>query len=183
MKRRHEKDRENECGRAALGRNEEFRPLSTGGDATARRPYQSSGETQTIRTFLADESPFVLALLARVLARDTRIAIVGSATDGRCFFQHACMSRADLVLLDFQMAGTDSVEIVRWLKQLRNRPIVVVITSEDSPISRARSLAAGADAFLLKTEELGVQLRRVIDNFFEGGLEKSSDGSFAPAGL
>ena len=139
-----------------------------GRDAAARRPYLFNGESRTIRTFLADDSTFVVALLERVLSKDTRITIVGSATDGRCFFQHACMSRADLVLLDFHMAGADSVEIVRWLKQLRNPPIVIVITSDDSTVARARSLAAGADAFLLKTEELGVELQRVIDIFFDG---------------
>ena len=149
-----------------------------GGDAAARRPYLPSG---AIRTFLADDSPFVVALLTRVLSKDSRIGIVGSATDGRCCFQRACMSRADLVLIDFHVAGADSVEIIRWLKQLRKPPVVVVIASEDSAVARARSLAAGADAFLLKTEELGVQLRRVVDSVFEG--EESSDGSFAPAGL
>lgn len=125
--------------------------------------------TRAIRTFLADDSPFLLALLARVLAKDERITIVGSATDGRRAFQCACMSHPDLVLIDLHMAGSDSLEIARWLKQLRNPPIVIVITADDSRISRARSLAAGADAFLLKTEDLAVQLRRAIHNFFDAG--------------
>ena len=145
------------------------------------RPAPKNGdlETRTVRTFMADDSPFMLALLGRVLARDNRITIVGSATDGRQVFRYACMSQPDLVLIDFHMAGLDSVEIVRWLKQLRNPPIVIVITSDESPLSRARSLAAGADAFLLKTEELAVQLRGVIDNFFDDSLEEKDQARLA----
>lgn len=138
-------------------------------------PKNDGLATRTIRVFLADDSPFILTLLARVLAKDKRVRIVGSATDGRRAFQHACMSRSDLVLLDLHMPGSDSLEIVRWLKQLRNPPMVVVITSDDNTLSRARSLAAGADAFLLKTEDLDVQLRRAIQNFFGGGPGKKDE--------
>ena len=75
------------------------------------------------------------------------------------------MSRPNLVLTDLNMPGMDGVEIVRWLKQLQNPSVVFVITSDDHPVSRARILAAGADAFLLKTEDLGLRLHAAIQNF------------------
>lgn len=125
-----------------------------------------NGSVGTIRTFLADESPLMLALLERALAADQRITIVGSATDGCRTFQLASMSRPDLVLIDFQMSGLDCVEVMRWLKQLPKPPVVFVMAC-DHPGSRARCLAAGADAFLVKDVDLGVQLQTAIQNFFE----------------
>jgi DNA-binding NarL/FixJ family response regulator len=142
-------------------------------------PRNDDLATHTIRAFLADDSPFILSVLARILAKDKRITIVGSASDGRQAFQCACMSRPDLVLIDLHMAGSDSVEIARWLKQLRNPPIVIVVTSDDSTISRARSLAAGADAFLLKTEDLDVQLQSTIRKFFDKWYRKECSAAEA----
>jgi DNA-binding NarL/FixJ family response regulator len=129
-------------------------------------PGSSKDAPEIIRTFLLDESPFVLALLARVLAKNKRINIVGSATDGRQAFQFALMSRPHLILIDLHMSGLDGLEMTRWFKQLPHPPVVFVLTSDDSPLSRARSLAAGADGFFLKGEDLGIHLQTAIENFF-----------------
>lgn len=136
-------------------------------------PFPSSlnDAPDTVRTFILDDSPFMLALLARVLAKNKRITIVGSATDGRQAFQYALMSRPDLVLIDLHMPGLDGLEMTRWFKQLPHPPIIFVLTSDESPMSRTRSLAAGADAFLLKAEDLAVRLQTAIENFFGEGSE------------
>jgi len=122
--------------------------------------------TRIIRTFIADDSPFMLVLLARVLARDKRITVVGSSTHGPGAFYYACLSNPDLVLMDLHLPGSDAAEITRWLKQLRKPPVVFVVTSDDSPPARRRCLAAGADAFLVKSGELAVQLRKAVQKYF-----------------
>ena len=134
-------------------------------------PPTDHGRTQVIRTFMVDDSPFMLVLLARLLAKDKRITLVGSVSDGPRAFQSASMSRPDLVLMDLHMAAADGAEITRWLKQLQKPPIVFVVTSDDSPHARARSLAAGADAFLVKAEDLAVELPGAIEKFFGDGLQ------------
>jgi DNA-binding NarL/FixJ family response regulator len=126
----------------------------------------------TIRTFLADDDPFMLALLSKLLASDPRITIVGSATDGRKAFHSAAMSSPDLVITDLHMPIADGVEVTRWLKQLRNAPTVFVVTSDDSPDALNRSLAAGADAFLVKAADLDVQLQLAIQDCFPAQLEE-----------
>ena len=132
-----------------------------------------SGGARRIRIFLADDSPFMLALLGRVLAKDKRMNVVGSATDGRRAFQLASMSRPDLVLMDIHMAGLDCLETVRWLKQLPNPPIIFMTAWDDSPELKIRSHAAGADAFLVKTEALAVQLQKGVQKFFDDAEEKN----------
>lgn len=39
--------------------------------------------THTIRTFLTEGAPLVMALLARIVSRNQRASLVGSATQGR----------------------------------------------------------------------------------------------------
>lgn len=120
----------------------------------------------TIRAFLVDDDPAIMVLLARLLERDQRITIIGSATDGRKAFHSAAVSRPDLVLTDLHMPIIDGVEVTRRLKQLPNPPVVFVVTSDDTPEALSRSLSAGADAFLVKAADLHIQLQMAMENFF-----------------
>jgi DNA-binding NarL/FixJ family response regulator len=128
--------------------------------------------TRTIRTFMVDDSPFMLVLLARLLARDGRITIVGSSSDGTKAFHNASLLNPDLVLIDLHLHGSNGAEVTRWLKQLRKPPVVFVVTTDDSPAARIRCVDAGADAFLLKSADLAVQLKSAIQKFFSDGYQK-----------
>jgi CheY-like chemotaxis protein len=125
-----------------------------------------SATSSVIRVFLADDQPIMVALMARILARDPRVIIVGSATDGRRAFQSAASSHPDLVLTDLHMPLADGAEVTRRLKRLPNPPIVFVVTSDDSPEALNRCLVAGADAFIVKAADLLIQLQTAMENFF-----------------
>lgn len=123
-------------------------------------------EGASIRTFLADDNPFTLAMVARLLTKDPRIEIVGSAADGRKAFYSAASLAPDLVLTDLHMPATDGLELTRRLKQLQNPPVVFVMTSDNSPEALLRSLGAGADEFLVKGKDFPLQLQMAMANFF-----------------
>lgn len=133
---------------------------------------------RVIRTFLADDDPFMLALLTRLLDKHPRILIVGSAMDGRKAFHSAATLRADLVLTDLHMPNVDGRELTRWLKQLPNPPAVFVVTSDDSSEALTGSLSAGADAFLAKSPDLAIQLQLALEASFPPNPEPESQ--FAP---
>jgi DNA-binding NarL/FixJ family response regulator len=103
--------------------------------------------TRTIRTFLAEDSPLLIALLARSFSMDTRIFIVGSATNGRKAVCNAPTLQPDLVITDLHKPGLNGAEVTRRLKQLPNPPVILVTTGDDTPEARRRSTGAGADAF------------------------------------
>lgn len=127
--------------------------------------------TRTIRTFLAEDFPLLMTLLARIVSKDKRLVIVGSATDGRKALCDASTLGPDLVITDLHMPGMDGAEVTRRLKQYPNPPIIFVVTSDDSPEARARCRAAGADAFLLKAGNLALRLLAAIKEFFPDDLE------------
>ena len=132
-------------------------------------PPDAGPATGVFWTFLADDSPFMLALLAKLLAKDERITIVGSATDGWKALCYASSLHPHLVLVDLHMPGLDGSEVTRRLKQRPNPPTIFVVTSDDTPESRARCLAAGADAFLVKRKDLPAQLKRAVQTFLVRG--------------
>jgi DNA-binding NarL/FixJ family response regulator len=125
---------------------------------------------RTIRTFLAEDSPVLMALLARIVSKDKRVAIVGSASDGRKALCNASTLGPDLVVTDLHMPGLNGAEVTRRLRQCPNPPIVFIVTSDESPEARAGSLAAGADAFLLKAANLVPRLLFAIQEFFPDEL-------------
>jgi CheY-like chemotaxis protein len=67
----------------------------------------------------------------------------------------------------------DGAEAARRLKQLPNPPIIFVVTGDDTPEARARSMAAGADAFLVKAGNLAPRLLSAIQEFFPDDLAQN----------
>jgi CheY-like chemotaxis protein len=121
---------------------------------------------RSIRTFLIEDSPLLMALLARVVSRDERVFIVGAAPEGREAVGSAQSLQSDLVITDLHMPGLDGAAATRLLKQRPDPPIVFVVTSDDTPEARSKSVAAGADAFLVKSANLAPQLLSTIREFF-----------------
>ena len=136
-------------------------------------PEDNCLPTRTIRTLLAEDSPLLMALLATIVSMNQRVCIVGSATDGRKALWNASTLQLDLVVTDLHMPGMDGAEAARRLKQLPNPPIIFVVTSDDTPEARARSLAAGADAFLVKAGNLASRLLSAIQKLFPDDLEQN----------
>ena len=130
---------------------------------------------QIIRTFLADDSPFMLGLLSRILAKDDRIILIGSATDGEKAVRSASALNLDLALLDLQMPGLDGAEAARILKGLPNPPTIFVASADDSFQARTRSLALGADAFLVKSMDLAAELHAALKAFFTDDLARQQN--------
>ena len=136
-------------------------------------PHDSRLSHRTIRTFLAEDSPLLMALLARIVSKDKLVALVGSAADGRKAVCNAPTLQPDLVITDLHMPGLDGAEVARRLKQLPNPPIIFVVTSDDTPEARARCTAAGADVFLVKAGNLAPRLLSAIQEFFPDDLEQN----------
>lgn len=136
-------------------------------------PETTGFPVRTLRTFLAEDSPSLMALLARILSNDRRVWIAGSAMDGRKALSLASTLAPDLVITDLNMPGMDGAELTRCLKQLPRPPIVLVATADDRREARDRCMAAGANAFLVKSLNLAPRLLSTIQEFFPDDLEPS----------
>ncbi|HXR48282.1 MAG TPA: response regulator [Candidatus Limnocylindrales bacterium] len=51
-------------------------------------------------------------------------------------------------------------------KQFENPPVIIMITSDDSPPSWLMAKKAGADAFVVKAEDFHIQLKARIQELF-----------------
>jgi DNA-binding NarL/FixJ family response regulator len=118
-----------------------------------------------VRVLVADDHADVRRSLARWIDGHPRLRLAGLASDGQEAIAKAAWLRPDLVIMDASMRFVDGVQATRALKRMRDAPRVVYVSLLDDATSVAESEAAGADAFLCKTE-LVTRLDALLDQLF-----------------
>src|SRR5437867_10591676 len=111
---------------------------------TAHTDYHN---ISAVRTLIADDSPFMLKALSKILALEGIFALVAAATDGSQAVRHALTIEPELILMDVHMPHLNGIEATRYIKQFKNPPLLIIITSDDTPDSRPLAKRAGADGF------------------------------------
>lgn len=88
------------------------------------------------------------------------------ASDGEAGLARLETFDAQLVLLDLFMPNLSGVETLSFIRQRKNPPKVVIMTSLDSDSMREDLIAAGAEGFIAKPFhplELGEVVRRHLE--------------------
>jgi FixJ family two-component response regulator len=105
--------------------------------------------TRVITIAIVDDEPSL-----RVSLRRLCVALGMRATEyssGSAFFDSLVEGTSpDCVLLDMHMPDMTGLDVQRQLLALGNRVPVIILTADDAPDVRARSIAAGAVAYLRK---------------------------------
>ncbi len=107
-------------------------------------------ESSPIRVVVADDQRAIREALAMMLDNEADISVIGTAADGAEAIGLAGGSRADVVLMDLRMPGTDGVAATRQLKESDPDVKVVVLTTFADDVSIQDALLAGAVGYLTK---------------------------------
>jgi DNA-binding NarL/FixJ family response regulator len=112
----------------------------------------SMGEIQRTsrqtRVLIVDDQRPTRQGLKAVLTLSPRVEVIGEAADGQESVDLVAERHPDVVLMDVQMPVMDGLEATRHIKSRWPEVRVVVLTMHAN--YRAKALAAGADAFLIK---------------------------------
>ncbi|MGY5764262.1 response regulator [Brachybacterium sp. DNPG3] len=104
-----------------------------------------------IRVVVADDHPAVLSGLVALLDSAPDVTVVAQASDGPSALAAARAHRPDVVLTDVRMPGATGIEITPRLRE--TGADVLVISGFDLDEFVLGALAAGADGYLVKSEE------------------------------
>ena len=126
---------------------------------------------KAVRTLIADDSPWMLKTLSQILTLEDIFTLVASATDGSQAVRYASTIEPELILMDVDMPHLNGIDATRYIKQFKDPPLVIIVTSDDTPESRALAKAAGADAFVTKCGDIHAQLKTIFRQFFNGRHE------------
>ena len=103
----------------------------------------------SIRVVVADEHEVVRTGLVS-LFKGTAIKIVGEAVSTRQAVSQTVKHKPDVVLLDIRLNGGDGLAALTEIRKKAPKTSVIVISNFDTPTYVARSVALGANDYILK---------------------------------
>jgi DNA-binding NarL/FixJ family response regulator len=122
---------------------------------------QILGDGAQIRILLADDHELMREALAKMLHDCKKLTVVGQATDGCEVVQLAAKLKPDLILMDVAMPNLDGLEataqITRDLPDIR----IIGLSMHNDADTRQKMLAAGARAYLTKTDSPDILLNTI----------------------
>ncbi len=103
-----------------------------------------------IRILLADDHTVVRDGLRALLEKQTDMAVVAEAADGRETVQLAEELNPDIVIMDIAMPNMNGIEATRRIVSSNSHTAVVILSMHQDESYVLRSLKAGAKGYLLK---------------------------------
>lgn len=116
------------------------------------------------RLLLVDDHPILLEGLVRLLEPEHEIC--GQLTSGEALVAAVRDLDPDVVILDYQLPGTDAVQVLQELEDDARDVRVIVLTMHEDHETASRVLAAGASAYVIKrsaSSELLTAIREVLE--------------------
>lgn len=95
-----------------------------------------------IKVLIVDDSALVRVIMARELSKDGELDVIGTTNDIEDAKDKILELKPDLLVLDFNMPGVDSLVFLRNL--MKYHPIPVIVISTPSPIHAIEARRAGA---------------------------------------
>jgi len=130
-----------------------------------------------VATLVADDSPFMLKTLSQILERAGKFDLVGTATNGGQALRYVSMLSPELVLMDMHMPRLNGIQATRYIKQGEHPPVVILISSDDSSVTRSLAEEARADAFVSKQGNLRHRLIGALQDLFGPGCARRAAAS------
>ena len=116
---------------------------------------------------LADDHAVVRAGLRMLLERDGTMEVVAEAADGDAALRYVRGHKPEVLVLDLNMPGKDSLETIPEMLEASPATHIVVLTMQPDPAFARAALSAGASGYVLK-EAAHEELLRAIEAAREG---------------
>lgn len=102
-----------------------------------------------MRIIIADRQAATRSALSILLASEEDVKIVGEASDEQQLLSMVAVTRPDVLLLDWELAGSAAVDLLADLRALEPPPFKVIALS-GRPEAQQAALGAGVDGFVSK---------------------------------
>jgi DNA-binding NarL/FixJ family response regulator len=122
---------------------------------------EDRGDDMGMTVLIVDDHPSFRAS-ARTLLEAEGYEVVGEAEDGESAIRAVAELHPDLVLLDIQLPDIDGFEVAERLRDLEQRPAVVLTSSRDGKDYARCIECSGARGFVPKAELSGAALSALL---------------------
>ncbi len=105
-----------------------------------------------LRILIADDHDVVREGVRTLLSQQNGWEICGEAAGGREAVEKALRLKPDVVVLDFSLPEMNGLDVTRRIRTALPQTEVLILTMHESEALAAELLAAGARAFVVKTQ-------------------------------
>lgn len=118
----------------------------------------------TIRVILLDDHHLLQQGVIRVLTPHPDIELVGASAHSAEFFALLDQTQPDVAILDLKIAGErfDALTAVRGLARSHPTLKIIILTGQATPHQTQRLKKAGVRGFLMKNDDLSLNLAQAI---------------------
>ncbi|HBW13434.1 MAG TPA: sporulation transcription factor Spo0A [Proteiniclasticum sp.] len=141
-----------------------------------------------IKILIADDNADMSALLNEFLSNDPELLVVGVAKNGIETLEIMQQKKPDVLLLDIIMPELDGLGVLESLKNMEDRPVIIVYSAISHDKVTNTAITLGADYYMVKGIDLK-QIKKRIKSYFHESQEeimKSQDmksGDFQEDGM
>jgi DNA-binding NarL/FixJ family response regulator len=118
---------------------------------------------EPIEVLIADDQTLFRAGLARMLASDPRIKVVGQSRDGQEALDHGLARKPHVVIMDVQMPKLTGFEATRSLRRALPAIQVLAMSAFADKATIREALASGARGFVDKNVTFEEILQRILE--------------------
>ncbi len=133
--------------------------------AMSKAPVAPS-EKKNIRVIIVDDIPETRENLKKLLAFESDIEVIGTASTGREGVDLARDKKPDVILMDINMPDMDGIQATELINKTLPTAGIVMMSVQSEPDYLRRAMLAGARDFLTKPiagDELYATVRRVYE--------------------
>jgi len=119
-----------------------------------------------MKLLIVDDDALIRKSLSIMLTREADITVVGTAENGAKALEMCGEGQPDVVLMDIRMPTMDGIAAARLMKRDYPHVRIMMLTTFDDKPNIQQALSAGADGYLLKTDEISDiagKLRTLVD--------------------
>lgn len=113
------------------------------------------------RILLADDHPLIREGIGNTLSKRDGLTLAGVATNGHEVIELVAELAPDVLLLDLQMPGPPSLEIIKTLHSEYPNTRVLVLSAYDDLVPVQALLRAGVRGYVLKDEAIAVLVQAI----------------------
>jgi DNA-binding NarL/FixJ family response regulator len=125
-------------------------PTRERSDQPAVNARASKAVAVEARVLIVDDQALFRSGLARLLAEDPLVEVVGEAVDGVEAVEQAARTNPDVVLMDLKMPRLDGVQATQEILAANPQVKVLILTTFEATSDVLRALRAGASGYVLK---------------------------------
>ncbi|HXG94584.1 MAG TPA: response regulator transcription factor [Blastocatellia bacterium] len=138
----------------------------------------AASEKEPVRILIIDDHAIVRAGLRMLIEAHTGMRVIGEAGNRNQAFEVAAREPADIILLDLDIDGENSLDFMRDLKEKNPHAQIIILTGVRDPELHRRAVRQGAMGLVLK-EKAAEALIKAIEkvNAGEVWLDRSLTAS------